>query len=258
MNKKELEKYIATRPSAKESDGAWNRFVESNKLAEKETPKETWNRLDNNEKIRQQKYVEKLEKFGRENSQHPQDKYYDNKMNEIDKKGTSYLSKQLKKLDGVPTKRVINKSLNKFENRTANKDVVTFDPTTQLFTDESRNIAFQNYHKAKMWNDAVNGQPTATPKQVNDLDQRLKRNGFTGSSTKPFIKKKKITTPIEPVKIDISSYTSFLPTPIRKDPELIRQEQNIMRIKDEMDREKIKRATTGLAGLMGGDPFYGK
>ena len=152
-------------------------------------------------------------------------------------------------------KRVINKSLNKFENRTSNKDVVTFDPTTQLFTDETRNIAFKSYDKAKKWNDAVNGQPTATSKQVNDLDQRLKRNGFTGSSTKPFIKKKKITTPIEPVKIDIGAYTSFLPTPIRKDPELIRQEQNIMRIKDQMDREKIKRATTGIAGLVGGDPF---
>ena len=32
---KEIEKYIATRPSAKESNGAWKRFVESEKLAEK-------------------------------------------------------------------------------------------------------------------------------------------------------------------------------------------------------------------------------
>ena len=32
---KEIEKYIATRPSAKESNGAWKRFVEPEKLAEK-------------------------------------------------------------------------------------------------------------------------------------------------------------------------------------------------------------------------------
>ena len=91
MNDKEFTKYIANRPSAKESDGAWKRFVESNKLAEKETPKETWNRLDNNEKIRQT--WERLEK----EQQHPQDKYFDDKMKEIDKKGTSYLAKHLKK-----------------------------------------------------------------------------------------------------------------------------------------------------------------
>ena len=70
-------------------------------------------------------------------------------------------------------KRVINKSLNKFENRTDNKDVVTFDPTTQLFTDETRNIAFKDYHQAKRWNDTVNGQPTATPGQVNYLKASL-------------------------------------------------------------------------------------
>ena len=31
MNKKELEKYIATRPSAKESDGAWKRLQDQQK-----------------------------------------------------------------------------------------------------------------------------------------------------------------------------------------------------------------------------------
>ena len=46
MNKKELEKYIATRPSAKESDGAWKRLQD------------------------QQKQLDRLEKLGRENSQH--------------------------------------------------------------------------------------------------------------------------------------------------------------------------------------------
>ena len=53
------------------------------------------------------------------------------------------------------------------------KDVVTFDPTTQLFTDDTRNIAFKSYDQAKRWNDAVNQEPTATAKQVNDLKGRL-------------------------------------------------------------------------------------
>jgi hypothetical protein len=52
-------------------------------------------------------------------------------------------------------KRFVNKTLNKFENRTDNKDVVTFDPTTQLFTDETRNIAFKSYDQAKRWNDVI-------------------------------------------------------------------------------------------------------
>jgi len=70
-------------------------------------------------------------------------------------------------------KRFVNKTLNKFENRTDNKDVVTFDPTTQLFTDDTRNIAFKSYDQAKRWNDAINGQPTATGQQVNELKSRL-------------------------------------------------------------------------------------
>ena len=75
--------------------------------------------------------------------------------------------------NNINSKRYVNKSLNKFENRTDNKSVVTFDPTTQLFTDETRNIAFKSYDQAKRWNDAVNGQPTATGQQVNNLKARL-------------------------------------------------------------------------------------
>jgi len=145
--------------------------------------------------------------------------------------------------------------LNKFENRTDNKHVVTFDPTTQLFTDDTRNIAFKTYAQAKRWNDTVNGQPTATPKQVNDLDQRLKRNGFT----KQIIEKKKPTTPAEPIKINLEEYKSFVPLYIPpKDPEYIRQERNFNQSLENNRREKIKNATTGIAGLVGGVPRYDK
>jgi len=71
-------------------------------------------------------------------------------------------------------KRFVNKSLNSIQNSTANKSVVTFNPTTQLFTDGTRNIAFKSYNDAKRWNDAVNKQPTATPDQVNGLANRIK------------------------------------------------------------------------------------
>jgi len=52
---RELEKYIATRPSFKESNGAWKRFVESEKLAEK----------------KQKDHLKKLIKFGLEESSKP-------------------------------------------------------------------------------------------------------------------------------------------------------------------------------------------
>ena len=52
---KEIEKQLTKDTSG--SKGAWKRFVESNKLAEKETAKETWNRVAGNEKRRQQQVM---------------------------------------------------------------------------------------------------------------------------------------------------------------------------------------------------------
>ena len=83
---KEIEK-VLTRPSPPK--GLWKNFVkhsketndpaiaaaralvESNKLAEKETPKQTWERFDKNEKIRQKKHLKDLIVFGLENSSEP-------------------------------------------------------------------------------------------------------------------------------------------------------------------------------------------
>ena len=96
------------------------------------------------------------------------DQYY---KNQIPKKKTdvmNYVNKMTEIYDGPRidppilkaniNNRYVNKSLNSFENRTDKKDVVTFDPTTQLFTDETRNIAFKSYDQAKRWNDAVNSE----------------------------------------------------------------------------------------------------
>ena len=84
-----------------------------------------------------------------------------------------YIEKTKENYNDLGNQRFVNKTLNKFENRTINKSVVTFDPTTQLFTDDTRNIAFKDYEHAKAWNDKINGQVTATPQQVNDLKGRL-------------------------------------------------------------------------------------
>ena len=45
------------------------KLIESHKLAQKDTPAQTWDRLDANEKKRQRDHVKKLEHFGIENSQ---------------------------------------------------------------------------------------------------------------------------------------------------------------------------------------------
>jgi len=58
---RDLEKYIATMPSAKESKGAWKAFVERNKKADEAEA----------EKKRQKDHLKKLIVFGMENSQEP-------------------------------------------------------------------------------------------------------------------------------------------------------------------------------------------
>ena len=111
MNQKELEKYIATRPSAKESDGAWNRFVKANKEAEK------------NNGV---KYVGTRSDKPAYTEQHPAEKYYEGRMNEIEKKGQSYLVKHLNKTDPVLENRgkqtvAINHTANKVLNNQVKK-----------------------------------------------------------------------------------------------------------------------------------------
>jgi hypothetical protein len=110
---------------------------------------------------------------------------------------SDYIEKVKSNYNDPGSGRYINKSLNKFENRTDNKDVVTFDPTTQLFTDQTRNIAFKDYHQAKRWNDAVNQEPTATPQQVNDLKGRLDNSrafGYSSEDQKETNRKQKAVT----------------------------------------------------------------
>ena len=207
IHRRELNKYLARNNS--NSDGAWKAFVKAN--TDPNRPKHT-EPVEYMEQMKDKhgsynNYTRNLVKFGVENSSKPVSKapqgskqhktdvisYIDKMTSMYDgpkisdqpilKNNINYVGKRsdnpswMKDLEKTgpygKNKRFVNKSLNSFENRTENKDVVTFDPTTQLFTDETRNIAFKDYHKAKRWNDAVNGQPTATGQQVNDLKARL-------------------------------------------------------------------------------------
>ena len=284
MNKKELEKYIATRPSAKESDGAWKKLQD------------------------QQKQLDKLEKFGIEQSQHPRDKYFEEKMEEIDKKGTSYLAKHLKKsnptLDYIKKTReeyndpilenrgkqtlAINHTANKYLNNQVNKgnikreDLMLHPDKNGLLTNKAKTIAMRDSFMAKQFNNAlgVNDMPTeATPEQFGKLAERLekdrqmrgaptnvqqfKKNFNNVNSQKPKYpgmktwEKKKVSKPIEPIKIDIRP--TYFPPVIEKDPHLEALGKKVFRDAEKSNQEKWNRGHSGIAGIMGGDPkFYGK
>ena len=268
MNKKELEKYIATKPSAKESDDAWERLVESNKLAVLETPKQTWDRMANNEKIRQQKYVEKLEKFGRENSQQKApDPILENRGKQtvaINHTENKYLNNHIKK--GNITK----------------EDLMLHPDKNGLLTNKAKTIAMRDSFMAKQFNNAlgVKDMPTeATPEQFGKLAERLekdrqmrgaptnverfKKNFNNINSKKPSYpgmktwEKKKVSTPIEPIKIDFKP--TYFPPVIEKDPKLEALGNKVFRDAEKSRQEKWSRGHSGIAGIMGGDPkFYGK
>ena len=262
IHRSELNKYLTRNTS--NSDGAWKAFVKAN--TDPNRPKH----IEPVEYIEQMKskhgsynnYTRNLVKHEVENSQTkignapPGSKQqktdvlnYVNKMTEI-YDGPRISDQPILKAN--INNRYVNKSLNNFENRTENKDVVTFDPTTQLFTDETRNIAFKDYKNAKAWNDKINGQPTATGQQVNDLKARL--DNARDYSYEP--KKKKISTPLEPVKLDLTP--TYLPPAIEKDPQMEIAQRNFERLNNEIREEKFKNANSGLAALVGGDPEYGK
>ena len=119
--------------------------------------------------VKKDSYQDQYNKYFNKKS----DQYYRNQTPKKKIGVLDYIEKVKENYNDPGSERYVNKSLNKFENRTDNKSVVTFDPTTQLFTDDTRNIAFKSYDQAKRWNDVVNGQPTATGQQVNNLKARL-------------------------------------------------------------------------------------
>jgi len=146
---REIERQL-TRDKSK-SVGAWSAFVKADKDP---------NRPKNVEPVN---YMEQMKtKHGSYDnySKLENQKIFKNNINNKKIGVLDYIEKVKENYNdtGSENNRYVNKSLNSFENRTDKKDVVTFDPTTQLFTDQTRNIAFKDYHKAKRWNDAINSE----------------------------------------------------------------------------------------------------
>jgi len=295
---KEIEKQL-TRPST--PPGAWKKFVKaneeadkliaSNKLAEKELPRETWNRLDKQEKIRQKDHLKKLITHNVTNSSVPVSKAAQGS-NQHKADVMDYINKKVEMYEGggvkidppilrenINKKRYVNKSLNKFENRTDDPNTVTFNPTTQLFTNKDRTIAFKDYNSADNYNKSLGTKPKypteSTPKQFGELAERLERDRqMRGAPTnlkefghrfnenrkepqypgmKAWQKNKKISTPTTPIKTTLPTYTPFVALDIPKpDPQMIANEKRFNQMVEEAKQEKTRINNSGLAGLMGG------
>ena len=57
-------------------------------------------------------------------------------------------------------------------NKKDNDRVVTYDPKTGTYTNSSNTIKIKNVYDARAYNKLLN-EPTATPKQVNDMSKRI-------------------------------------------------------------------------------------
>ena len=269
FTQKEFENYIVNKPSAAESDGAWKAFVESNKLAEKETPKQTWDRLDKKEKIRQQNYKKNISAVDYV------DKVIDMYEGDVDKKDPPIMERRGKQT--LALKQIGKKVLD--QGNLKPEDVELKLDANGLHTNKDRTIAVRDSFVASAFNKSLGIKPNyptqATPKQFGELAERLEKdrqmraaptnvqrfekNFKNINSQKPIIKKPiKRTGPVEPVKINFNSYNSYMPPPIEKDPQMIQAEKNFQKLQREIKEEKFRLANSGLASIMGGDPKYDK
>ena len=75
--------------------------------------------------------------------------------------------------------------MNKFNlpiHKKPNDRTVTYDPKTQMYSNSSGSIKIKHINDARAYNKLLN-EPTATPKQVNDMSKRLE-NAKAYSGTK--------------------------------------------------------------------------
>ena len=263
FTQKDFENYIANRPSAKESNGAWKRFVD------------------------QQNHLDKLEKFGIEESQVKHPNYPKKKpdvINYIEKTREHYNDPILK--DRGKQTLAINHTANKYLNNQVNKgnikkeDLMLTPDKSGLLTNKAKTIAMRDSFMARQFNNAlgVNDEPEATPEQFGKLAEnlerdrqmrgeptnveRFKKNFNNINSKKPqysgmkTLEKKKVSKAIEPVKIDLTP--TYFPPAIERDPQMEIAQRNFDRLNKEIKEEKYKNATSGIAGLVGGDPRYDK
>ena len=149
-----------------------------------------------------------------------------------------------------------------------------------LHTNKDRTIAVRDSFVANAFNKSLGIKPKypteATPEQFGALAQRLEKDrqmrgkptnvqkfekNFNNINTKkPIIKKPfKRSGPVEPIKIDLNNYRPFIPPePMVRDPQMVEAERRYENLKNEIKEEKYKNAHSGIAGIFGGDPDYGK
>ena len=162
--------------------------------------------------------------------------------------------------------RFINKTLKPVEKDTDPRGVA-FNPTTQLFTNKDRTIAFKTYDEADTWNKTINVktkyyQDEATPEQVGALAERMERsrqmNGADGRYDKAIIKKRKPILnkkpyKIEPFKVDLSNIYVRDPVPVApRDNRPIKQiidEHANKRLREQQDFYDQRYGKGGIAGL---------
>ena len=182
-----------------------------------------------------------------------------------------------KKLDTNLNSNAID-ALNKFENSPILKDninakpiqniehpnQVSFDPTTKLFSNKSRTIAYQNYDDADNYNKKMGFKKTkyypdqASPEQVGALAERMERNrqmtGSDGRYDKPkaVSKKKKLSLSFGTLPKLHFTAPAKLPLPSLPDPRLERAERNFNKMLRDNEAEKFRNNNSGIAGLLGG------
>jgi len=155
-------------------------------------------------------------------------------------------------------------TLNKFENANIpNPKAVTFDPTTQIFTNEDRTVAFKSYDDADKHNRSIGVKkgPTysgATPEQFGKLAERLERNRQqqgnptrVGEFEKAFNKVKKPIKKYTPIKIDIPFVSLPDPIAVRRDPQQELRTQRFNRMVEDSERKRLREQSSGLASFLG-------
>ena len=285
----EYEKQIL-RFSNSESKGAWDKFVKDNKtmaqpkkkiepyymqninggIDDVNNPRGPITKKFDNKKISALDYIEKVKSSHNKPGPSIQQQvinYSPKKIVDVEKTLEKYEDDYVSKR-GDQTIALTN-TANKLKGAANKNDYILKEDRNGLMVNKNRTIAVRDSFVAKQFNNALGVEPEATPEQFGKLAERLEKdrqmrgeptnvqrfekNFKNINSKKPIIKKPiKRSVPIEPVKINFDDYKPFvMPFRIEEDPRSKIMEARFKEIQKQTHDEKIKRETSGLAGLIG-------
>jgi len=124
---------------------------------------------------------------------------------------------------------------------TAEDKIVQYDSATGLFSNKNKNIAFKDAVSARKHNELYEKDVPAI--------QEKKLSVKPIKKVKPF--KKPVVSHTRPIKIDPTPMS--LTPPIINDPVAEEQSRRFNNLLKEVEQEKLKNQTQGLAGLLGVD-----